>query len=82
MIRVFDFECVEDHVTEHFVASDIDAVACPICGQRATKKLSAPRAKLEGITGDFPGAHLAWERKRDQKRAQELKRDDYHTVPR
>ena len=82
MVRVFDFECVDLHVSEVFVASDIDAVVCPICGKRATKKLSAPRAKLDGTTGDFPGAHIAWERKREQKRKQEIKREDWHTLPR
>jgi hypothetical protein len=29
--------------------------------------------KLEGVTGSFPGAAMQWERKRNEKMAQERK---------
>lgn len=88
-LRVFDFRCPEGHVTEHFVGSDYmegDAVQCahrdtPVlfgglnlsCGKPAYRQPSAPRAKLEGITGAFPGAADKWVRNRESKMAQEKK---------
>jgi hypothetical protein len=40
--------------------------------------IAAPRCQLEGITGAFPGAAMAWERKREQKMAQERKHKEKH----
>lgn len=90
MIRVFDFRCPEGHVTEHFVGSDWregDAVRCSHaefggkltpCGKPAMRQLAAPRAKLEGITGAFPGAADKWQKDRESHMAKERKNREQH----
>jgi hypothetical protein len=72
-MRVFDFECSNGHVHEHFVKGEPEHIECKDCGERAYRKISCPTFKLEGITGDYPTAYDAWEKKRKQKLAQERK---------
>ena len=75
---LYDYVCsVCTHEFEELVRlSEYDRpVACPQCSNEAIRKLSAPMVKLEGITGDFPGAYMSWEKKRKQKMAQELKQN-------
>lgn len=67
MLRVFDFQCPNDHITESFVNSDTREINCKVCGQTASRLVSTPRVSLEGTTGDFPGAAMQWERKRAEK---------------
>ena len=67
MLRVFDFQCPNDHITEAFVNSDTREINCKVCGQTASRLVSTPRVSLEGTTGDFPGAAMQWERKRAEK---------------
>jgi hypothetical protein len=55
-----DFECENGHISEHFVDHSINRVQCPHCDLLATRKLAAPRSKLEGITGAFPTASDRW----------------------
>lgn len=71
MIIVLDFVCTNGHRTERFVRPETVAVVCPVCSDLADRVISAPRAKLEGITGSFPGAADAWERNRSQHMAKE-----------
>lgn len=73
MIRVFDFVCPNGHRTEHFVPGYVVGLACPVCTALAERVISAPRCKLDGTTGDFPGAAAAWEQKRAQHMAKEQK---------
>lgn len=74
MIRVHDFRCENDHVSEHFVNHDeIAWLACPTCGALAQRIISAPRVKLDAISGDFPGATMSWEKRREEKMAIERK---------
>ena len=77
-IRVYDFRCFEGHVSEHFVDADIYVVQCPRCHQFAARQPAAPRAKLEGITGAFPGAADKWVRDRESKLAQEKRNLENH----
>lgn len=63
---LFDFKCSAGHVSEHLVHSTTEKVTCPVCHTDAVKQLAAPRSKLEGITGDFPGAYAKWERNHRQ----------------
>lgn len=67
MLRVFDFQCPNDHITESFVNSDTREINCMVCGQTASRLVSTPRVSLEGTTGAFPGAAMQWERKRAEK---------------
>jgi len=61
--RIFEFRCVKDHVSEKFVDDEVNVVECPHCHNDASRIISSPRFKLEGITGAFPTAYDAWERK-------------------
>lgn len=61
-MRVFDFECRNEHRAEHFVPTGQTEVKCDVCGEVARKCVSAPSFKLEGWSGSFPGAAMKWER--------------------
>jgi putative FmdB family regulatory protein len=74
MKRVFDFECQQCGETTEEYTEYKQTSSCPLCGGLAVKLISAPQIKLEGITGSFPGAYDAWERKHIQKLKQEQKR--------
>ena len=63
---LFDFKCSAGHVSEHLVHRTTEKVTCPVCHSDAVKQIAAPRSKLEGITGSFPGAYAKWERNRKQ----------------
>lgn len=73
-----DFACGNAHVHEALVESDEECRLCPVCGEPALKRLSAPRARLEPFTGAFPGAYDAWERKRNERMAVERKKERDH----
>ena len=73
MLRVFDFQCAKGHITEKFIGDSVKVIQCPHCGNDATRLLTAPRISLEGISGDFPGAAMSWERKRQSHIAWERK---------
>lgn len=73
MLRVFDFLCPNDHLSESFVNSVTREINCPVCGQTALRQMSTPRVSLEGTTGAFPGAAMQWERKHAQKLKAEQK---------
>lgn len=73
-----DFECSDNHVTEQFVNSEITESTCTYCGKPATRRLCAPRIRLEGITGHFPGAAIRWENTRKKRMQFEQKAIDNH----
>ena len=74
MKRLYTFKCspcgnTYDELTEYTTTH-----ICPLCGEVSHKVLTAPMFKLEGITGAYPTAYDAWERKRTQKLNEERKR--------
>lgn len=73
MRRMFEFVCEDGHISEALVDDTIRKISCRTCGVNATRIVSMVRSQLEGITGAFPSAYDAWERKRSQKLAQERK---------
>ena len=73
MKRYFDFQCAKGHITEKYIDDSVKVIQCPHCGNDASRLIAAPRVSLEGITGDFPGASMAWESKRQEKIAWERK---------
>ena len=77
-IRVFDFECPAGHRNEMFVEADVVSMQCLTCGNIAQRMLSAPRCQLEGITGSFPGAASAWEKRRESHMKKEQKHKEQH----
>jgi len=73
MRRMFEFACEEGHISEALVDDTVRELACRACGKQSTRIVSAVNMKLEGISGAFPSAYDAWERKRSEKLAQERK---------
>jgi hypothetical protein len=66
MKRIFEFVCVKGHVTEKLVDDEVRSIECPHCRNEASRIISSPRIRLEGITGAFPSASEAWARKHEQ----------------
>ena len=73
MRRMFEFVCEEGHISEALVDDTVRELSCRVCGKEATRIVSMVRSKLEGISGAFPSAYDAWERKRSEKLTQERK---------
>lgn len=72
--RMFEFECgMCDHRFEQLVDSKAQLAQCDNCGSDAKRIISATRFVLDGCSGDYPTAYDAWERKRIEKRKQEIK---------
>ena len=58
---LFDYKCNKcGSVQERFVSPDVKFMICKKCEGTSEKQLAAPRSKLEGITGAFPGAYHKW----------------------
>lgn len=51
--------------TERFIDVKTTHVECSSCHQDAEQRIGMPTVKLEGITGDFPGAHHKWAKIRE-----------------
>ena len=71
--RIYEFVCGNDHITEAYIDSETRTTNCKVCDQSAIRIVSKPMVILEGVTGDFPGAAMQWERKRNEKIKQEQK---------
>lgn len=76
-LRVYDFRCPIGHVTEHFVDAEIEEVQCH-CDCMAERLPAAPRAKLDGCSGDFPTAADAWEKRRESHMRKEQRNVENH----
>lgn len=71
MKKLFEFQCsnckeIFEELTEYKKVSQ-----CPLCSSDADKIISTPRVSLEGISGAFPGASWAWEKKHNYKPTQD-----------
>jgi hypothetical protein len=75
---MFEFACEDGHFFEKLVDDSVRSVKCIHCDTNATRLVSAPSVKLEGITGAFPGAYSKWERVRAEKMQQERKQAAAH----
>jgi predicted nucleic acid-binding Zn ribbon protein len=71
--RLFDFKCSNGHEVERLVPHDQEEIPCDQCSEISKRMISAPNFKLDGCSGDYPTAYDAWERKRIEKRQQEVK---------
>lgn len=60
MKRMFEFECDNGHRNEAYVDDSVKHIECPDCEELAFRAISAPRIKLEGISGSFPSAYDKW----------------------
>ena len=75
-LRMFEFLCMNSHRIEALVDPDTPHLICSKCGQEAAKVISAPTVSLEGVSGSYPTAYDAWNRKRVEKLTQERKQSD------
>ena len=71
MRRIFEFLCTDAHLSEAYIDESERTIQCKECGKDAIRIVSKTNMKLEGITGDYPTAYDAWERKRSEKLKQE-----------
>jgi len=71
--RIYTYKCSHCDNTFDEYTELVEQHECPQCGSTADRIITCPQIKLEGITGSFPGAYHAWEKKRNQKIAQEQK---------
>jgi hypothetical protein len=76
--RMFEFRCVKDHITERFVDEEVQSVECPHCRNEASRIISMPRIRLEGITGAFPSASDAWARKHEEANRVAYKKSEFN----
>lgn len=61
---LYEYYC-EDHHSTDIVCSykhRKDVVPCQVCGKDAFYTVSIPSVHLEGVSGDFPGAAMKWDR--------------------
>lgn len=73
MKRMYEFVCgVCNHTTEKLTGYETVQIQC-MCGENATRKVSAPAIKLEGWSGSFPGAANKFDRIHREKLAAERK---------
>ena len=79
MRRIFEFLCSDNHISEAYIDDSERIISCKECGKDAHRIVSKPSMKLEGITGDYPTAYDAWERKRSEKLKEERKKS--YAVP-
>jgi len=79
MRRIFEFLCSDNHLSEAFIDDSERKIQCKECGKEAIRIVSKPNMKLEGITGAYPTAYDAWERKRSEKLKEERKKS--YAVP-
>lgn len=63
MKKIFEFECTScSEVFEEYTEYKKET-ECPLCNSKALKLISTPRVSLEGYSGSFPGAAMAWEKR-------------------
>lgn len=60
---LFSFQCRDCKETFDKLTEYTQVSTCPLCGSDADKLISAPRIDLEGVSGSFPGAAIAWANK-------------------
>ena len=66
MRTIRDFLCSScGVVSEKLIDSDSHCIECPECHGDAVEQLSMPTVRLDGTSGDFPGAHDRWARIRE-----------------
>jgi len=76
---LYEYRCATHGVFEAWNTLDNRYEAlCPECKMICPKIMSAPRVKLDPLSGDFPGATMSWKKKREEKMRQEVKQDKTH----
>ena len=67
MRKIIDVRCKTcGNVQEEFGYLD-DTFRCGSCGGEAKRIISPVKCTLEGVSGDFPGAAMKWERQHSNR---------------
>lgn len=75
MRTIRDFVCSHcGQVSEKLVDSEYKTIECPECQGDAVEQMAMPAIRLDGTSGDFPGAHAKWSRIREEHAAIQAKR--------
>ena len=82
-IRVYDYVCDACGFKDELFcnAEKLDErIECTSCHSlnAMQRMIPAPRAQLDGISGDFPGAAMQWEKRRESHMAKERKHEANH----
>jgi len=62
MRRIYDVRCTSCNTVTEAFGRESDDFRCGVCDSPAKRIVSPVRSKLEGVSGDFPGAAIKWER--------------------
>lgn len=66
MRRIYDVRCTScNEITEAF-GRESDDFRCGACDSPAKRIVSPVRCKLEGTSGDFPGAAMKWAKQHER----------------
>ena len=60
-----DYRCSECNTEFEAFAKRTDDVRCE-CGGLSKRLISPVKCKLDGASGDFPGAHMRWVREHER----------------
>lgn len=64
--RIFEFQCPEGHVSEHFIDDSMVSTGCKVCDKQATRIVSAVACSLDPLSGQFPGETIKWAKNRQE----------------
>jgi len=74
MRSLYDFKCPTcGEVNEKLVHTNVFSIKCE-CGTYATRMMSLPTIKLDGISGAFPSAYNKWAKIREDNALSKSKR--------
>ena len=61
---LYEYYCADHHSTDIYcsIKNRQDVVPCEVCGKDSYYTISAPGVHLEGVSGDFPGAAMKWDK--------------------
>lgn len=62
MRRIYDVRCTSCSKISEVFGRATDEFRCGACDAPANRIISPVKCKLEGTSGDFPGAAMKWER--------------------
>lgn len=71
MKRLYEFKCQGCKTTFEELIEYTKVTICPNCNSNADKLISSPRIRLEGVSGSFPSAAAAWDKKHTFSRSSE-----------
>ena len=71
MKRLYEFHCKGCVYTFEKLIEYTKVTNCPQCDFDTNKIISAPKIMLEGVSGSFPSASAAWEKKHTFSRSSE-----------